>query len=186
MTNPISKRLLVLASLLLSVPAYAQTPVRESEVKAMFVYNFLQFVEWPPAVRTRDPFVVLIIGDGATADAAERFLKSKTIGERQLVVRRARWDQSLTGVRAALVVEQDTQRLYRILDAAAVAGVLTIGEGDSFTTRGGVIGLLVQNHKVRFDVNTSAAQISGLRVSSKLLTLTRVIRSSTDRSRSEE
>jgi hypothetical protein len=154
----------------------------------MFVYNFLKFVEWAPStsIHARDPFVVLIIGDGATADATERFLKSKTIGEQQLVVRRARWDQSLAGVRAAFVVEQDTKRLYRILDAAAAAGVLTIGEGDSFTTQGGVIGLLVQNRKVRFDVNTSAAQIAGLRVSSKLLALTRVIRSSTDRSGSEE
>ena len=42
----------------------------ESEVKAMFVYNFLKFVEWPSeSIRSRDPFVVLIIGEGATADA---------------------------------------------------------------------------------------------------------------------
>ena len=184
----ITKRLLVLATLLFGARVGAQTPMSESQVKAMFVYNFLKFVEWPSdtSLRAGDPFVVLIIGESATADATERFLESKTIGERPLVVRRIKWDQSLAGGRAAFVVERDARKLHRVLDAAAAAGVLTIGEGDAFTTRGGVIGLLVADRKVRFDVDTSAAQKAGLRVSSKLLALTRVVHSSTDRSGSQQ
>lgn len=174
----ITKRLLFVAALLVGVRAEAQAPTGESQVKAMFVYNFLKFVEWPVAraLGPREPFVVLIIGEGPTADAAEQFLETKAIGERPVVVRRTRWDQSLKGVRAAFVVETDTKRLRHVLDAAAVAGVLTIGEGDSFTTSGGVIGLLVEDRKVRFDVDTSAAQVAGLRVSSKLLALSRSVR----------
>ena len=182
------RRFLVLATLLFGARVEAQLPMAESQVKAMFVYNFLKFVEWPvgASVNATDPFVVLIIGEGATADATERFLESKTIGERPLVVRRTQWDQSLAGVRAAFVVEQDPKKLHRILGAAAAAGVLTIGEGESFTTRGGVIALLVEDRKVRFDVDTSAAQTAGLRVSSKLLALTRAVRSSIDRSGSRQ
>ena len=183
----ITKRLILLAALLFGLRAEAQAPMDESQVKAMFVYNFLKFVEWPSeSIRTKDPFVVLIIGEGSTADATERFLESKTIGARPLVVRRVSWDQSLAGGRAAFVVERDAKKLHRVLDAAAAAGVLTIGEGESFTTRGGVIGLLVEDRKVRFDVDTSAAQKAGLRVSSKLLALTRVVHSSTDRSGSHQ
>jgi hypothetical protein len=180
----ITKRLLIFATLLFGVRAEAQNPMGESQVKAMFVYNFLKFVEWPvdAAAGAKDPFVVLIIGEGATADATEHFLESKTIGERPLAVRRIRWDQSLAGARAAFVVEPDARKLHQILDAAAAAGVLTIGEGESFTTRGGVIALLVEDRKVRFDVDTTAAQTARVRVSSKLLALTRVVRSSTDRS----
>jgi hypothetical protein len=178
------RHLLILATLLFGGRVEAQNPMGESQVKAMFVYNFLKFVEWPVdhSAGAKDPFVVLIIGEGATADATEHFLESKTIGERPLVVRRIRWDQSLAGVRAAFVVEPDARKLHHILDAAAAAGVLTIGEGESFTTRGGVIALLVEDRKVRFDVDTAAAQTARLRVSSKLLALTRVVRSSTDRS----
>jgi len=183
----IIKRLLAAATLLLGVRLEAQTPMNESEVKAMFVYNFLKFVEWPSeSIRTKDPFVVLIIGDGPTADATERFLESKAIGERPLFVRRTKWDQSLAGARAVFVIERDPKKLHLILEAAAAAGVLTIGEGESFATRGGVIGLLVENRKVRFDVDTTAAQVAGLRVSSKLLALTRVVRSSSDRSGSQQ
>ncbi len=180
----ITKRFLVLAALLFGVRAEAQSAMSESQVKAMFVYNFLKFVEWPAdtSVGAKDPFVVIIIGEGATADATEHFLESKMIGARPLVVRRIRWDQSLAGARAAFVLERDEKKLHRVLDAAASAGVLTIGEGESFTARGGVIGLLVEDRRVRFDVDTSAAQNAGLRISSKLLALTRAVHSSTDRS----
>ena len=149
----------------------------------MFVYNFLKFVEWPvdASAAAKDPFVVLIMGEGSTADATEHFLQSKTIGERPIVVRRTRSEPLFVGVRAAFVIERDEKKLQRILNTAAVAGVLTIGEGDDFATHGGVIGLLVENRKVRFDVDTTAAQSAGLRVSSKLLALTRNVRSSADR-----
>ena len=180
-------KLLVLAALLFGARAEAQAPMGEPQVKAMFVYNFLKFVEWPVDTSASvHPFVVVIIGEGATADATENFLESKTIGDRPLVVRRTQWDQSLSGVRAAFVVEQDPKKLRRILDAAAAAGVLTIGEGEDFTNRGGVIALLVRDRKVRFDVDTSAAQSAGLRVSSKLLALTHAVRSTTDRPGSQE
>ena len=146
----------------------------------MFVYNFLKFVEWPvdAPLGAKEPIVVVIIGEGATADATRHFLESKAVGERPVVVRRARWDQSLTGVRAAFVVERDARKLHHIFDAAAEAGVLTIGEGEGFATNGGVIGLLVEDRKVRFDIDTTAAQLAGLRISSKLLALTRAVRSS--------
>ena len=99
----IIKRLVVLAMLLCGARLNAQDPMGESQVKAMFVYNFLKFVEWPSdtSLRAGDPFVVLIVGEGATADATERFLESKTIGARPVVVRRIRWDQSVAGGRAS-------------------------------------------------------------------------------------
>lgn len=182
----ITKRLFILAALLFGARGEAQSPMSESQVKAMFVYNFLKFVEWPAvAHRSGDPFVVLIIGEGSTADATEQFLESKTIGDQKVHVRRTRWDQPLDGARAAFVVESDGKRLHRILDAAATAGILTIGEGEDFTERGGVIALLVEDRKVRFDVDTTAAQIARLRVSSKLLALTHAVRSSSDRSGSQ-
>jgi hypothetical protein len=186
--HSIIKQLLILATLLFGVRGEAQSPVGESQVKAMFVYNFLKFVEWPADVPlgAKEPFVVVIIGDGATADATHRFLESKVVGERPVVVRRGHWDSPLAGVRAAFVAERDAKRLHHILEAAAEAGVLTIGEGESFATSGGVIALLVQDRKVRFDVDTDAAQLAGLRVSSKLLALTRAVRSSADRSGSQQ
>ena len=177
-----TRTLLLVATLCLGAHAGAQTRADEAQTKAAFVFNFLKFVEWP-ADATRGPqeaFVMLIIGAGATADATEQFLAAKQIGERPVLVRRIKWDQSLSGVDAVFVAESDTKKLRRVFDTAAAAGTLTIGEGEEFATRGGVIALLVENNRVRFDVDTAAATAAGLRVSSKLLALTRLVHSTTN------
>jgi len=164
--------------------ANAQAPAGEAQIKAAFVYNFLKFVDWPADTfhNAQEAFVVAIVGEGDTADAAERFLEEKQLGARPIVVRRVKWDQPLAGVHAVLVTEHDGKRLRRVLDAATAASALSIGEGEDFALHGGVIGLLVDEHKVRFDIDTDAAQAAGLRVSSKLLALTRVVHSSASRS----
>jgi hypothetical protein len=175
--------LLLAASLLFATRGDAQAPLDEAEVKAAFVYNFLKFVEWPPdsGRGPQDAFVVAIIGGGATAEATERFLATKLVGERPLLVRRVKWDHSLDGLDAVFVAERDAKKRQRVFDSAAAATVLTIGEGEEFASTGGVIALLVENRKVRFDIDTGAAQSANLRVSSKLLALTRVVRSTPNR-----
>lgn len=169
------------AALVLGVSGEARAKATggEAEVKAAFVYNFLKFVEWPPASfrGAQGALVVGILGDGATADATVRFLAAKHVGRHPVVVRRVEWDQSLAGMHAIFVAESDADRLRRILTAAWAAGVLSIGEGADFAAGGGVIGLVVEERKVRFDVNLDTADAAGLKVSSKLLGLTRIIHS---------
>jgi hypothetical protein len=164
-------------------PALAQAPAGEAEVKAAFVYNFLKFVEWPPTSfrSPEEPLVVALVGDSATADATKRFLASKQIAGRRLVVRHLAWDDSLAGVHAVLVADADEARWRRIFAAASEAGVLSIGEGEAFAATGGVIALVIEERKVRFDIDMEVVRSSRLKISSKLLALTRVVRNDRDR-----
>jgi YfiR/HmsC-like len=170
---------LAFALLAIGARAPAQAPADEAQIKAAFVYNFLKFVDWPgtPSRRSDEALVVAIVGEGTTADAVAAFLATKRVGDRPILVRRLLWDQSFAGVNAAFVSEDDPKKLHRIFDAAAGAAVLSIGESPNFAARGGVIGLLVEERRVRFDIDTDAADASRLHISSKLLALGRVIRS---------
>lgn len=170
---------LLLGFLAVGVRAKAQAPAEEAQIKAAFVYNFLKFVDWPGTAfkRSDDPLVMVIVGEGTTADAVAAFLSSKRVGDRTIVVRRQEWDQSLVGANAAFVSESDAKRLRHIFDAASIAAVLSIGESPDFASRGGVIGLLVEERRVRFDIDTDAADAARLHVSSKLLALGRVVHS---------
>jgi hypothetical protein len=160
--------------------AQAQAPADEAQIKAAFVYNFLKFVDWPESSsrRSDDPLVVAIIGEGPTADAVATFLATRHVGDRPIVIRHLVWDQSLAGVQAAFVNEADPRKLRRVFDAASGAAVLSIGETRDFALHGGVIGLLVEERRVRFDIDTDAAEAAGLHISSKLLALGRVVHSS--------
>jgi hypothetical protein len=168
---------LALSAIAFGAPVQAQPSSGEAQVKAAFVYSFLKFVEWPPgSLRDPDePLVIALVGDSPTADATEAFLAAKRVRGHPVVLRRVAWDQPLAGVHAVFVAESDPGRLRRIFDATAAGAVLSIGEGEDFAARGGVIALVIEERKVRFDVDMHAARAASLKVSSKLLALTRII-----------
>jgi hypothetical protein len=162
-----------------AIAAFAQGPADEAQVKAAFMYNFLKFVDWPADAFNgpRDSLIVGILGSGPTADAAARFLNGKSVHGRAVVIRRLKDDGPRPTIHALFIGNADTSRTRAVLDAVANAAVLSIGESTDFAEDGGVIGLLVEKQKVRFEINTDAAAGAGLKVSSKLLALARIVRS---------
>jgi hypothetical protein len=54
-------------------------------------------------------------------------------------------------------------------------GVLTVGEGDRFLRDGGMVALVVDNRRVRFDINQTAATGAGLGLSARLLNVARAV-----------
>jgi iron complex outermembrane receptor protein len=179
----ISRMALVSAALLVGAYVDGQTPRDESQIKAAFVYNFLKFVEWPAEVfhRPDEPLVVAIVGEGPTAEATEQFLATKQVGGRRILVRRVGWEEPLAGVHAVFVTEGDAKKLRYVLAAASARPILSIGEGESFASSGGLIGLVIEQRKVRFDIDMAVAEATGLKVSSKLLALTRVVHPAKDK-----
>ena len=159
--------------------AYAQSASNEAEVKAAFVYNFLKFVDWPPASlpRADQPLTVAIIGEGRVADAAASLLEGKKVSVHPLAVIRVKPGDPLSDVHAVFITGADHKEAQRTLASMAAAPVLTISDDAHFASRGGMIGLYVEDRRVRFEVNTDAADARGLRVSSRLLALARLVRS---------
>ena len=158
--------------------AFAQAPASESQVKAAFVYNFLKFVEWPAGAfaSAQDSLVVGIVGTSPTAEAAAVFLAGKGVHTRPIAVRRLPPDAPIIGVHAIFVGELRDSTDPQMLLEAASTNVLSIGEARGFATRGGVIGLLVEDQRVRFEINPEAADSAQLRISSKLLALAKLVR----------
>ena len=104
-------------------------------------------------------------------------LAAKQVGERHVITRQVKWDRPLAGVNAVVVTETDQKKVRRVLQSAALGAILSIGEGAAFASSGGVIALVIEDRKVRFDIDVDVANAAGLKVSSKLLALTRVIHS---------
>jgi hypothetical protein len=169
--------MLALACVASGRAAVAQPSASEAQVKAAFVYNFLKFVEWPePVTDARAPLVVAIMGGGATAEATAGFLASKSVGTRPIVIRRLAPGEPIGDANALFVGDGDVGRIRQQLARLKGAPVLTIGESDEFTAMGGIIAMLVEDRKVRFEINAPAGAATGLRISSKLLALARAAR----------
>jgi hypothetical protein len=146
----------------------------EYQVKAAFLFNFAKFVEWPseafPAPDT--PFGLCILGDEPPDADIEFVLKGKKVGPREIHYRRLRTSQELGGCHLLFVGEAATYQL----DAVPRDSILTVGEAAVFIRRGGVIRFLMEDGRVRFEINPDAALKSRLKISSKLLKLARIVR----------
>lgn len=168
--------LLMLA--LLASPQVFGSSISEYEVKAAFVYNFVKFVEFPSRAFTNgdSPMVIGVIGNNSFGDKIEQFAKGKTVNGRSLVVKRfGRVQDIATTCHVLFISSSEIGNLSRIMDRLKGSSVLTVGETDGFTRRGGIIGFVVDNDKIGFEVNLGAARRANLKISSKLLQLAKAI-----------
>jgi hypothetical protein len=173
---------LALAAALVALPARraraAATVAGEYEVKAAFLYNFARYVEWPPgAVPAGQPFVIAVLGHDPFGPALDAVLRGRTIRDRPLAVRRlARLDEMETA-QVLFIARSEGDEVARILRRLEGQPVLTVGEEPDFAQQGGVVRFRVDQDRVGFEINIDSAERAGLKMSSQLLKLARIVRS---------
>ena len=148
-------------------------PAPELAIKAAVVANFPKFVDWPASAfesRTA-PFVIAILGDDRLAPAVASVFRDKRIADRPVAIVHVSRIEDLQACHVLYVSASEERRLEQVLESMNHRAVLTIGDFGSFAQRGGMIGLVLQNDRVRFDINERAARASGLRLSANLLRL---------------
>lgn len=165
---------LVLASIFIasSIRVSAQT-VNEYQVKAAFILNFAKFVEWPSdAFDDRGALVVGVIGDDPFGGALDQ-LSGNTASGRRLEIKRFRWGDNLRACQILFISNSEGRHLGKIMESIKGTSILTIGEMPQFNQSAGMIRFVIQNNKVRFEINAAAAGQARLRISSKLLALSK-------------
>jgi hypothetical protein len=145
----------------------------EYQIKAAFIYNFARFVEWPSKAfaGAKSPMVIGVLGDNPFHEDLERTLHAKSIDDHPLVVKQFRSPMEATNCQILFISNSEKAHLPQILEGLKGASILTLGEMDHFTERGGMINFVAEGTKIRFQINNDAAANAGLRVSSKLLAL---------------
>ena len=149
----------------------------EYQVKAAFLYNFAKFVEWPgDATEGGGPALIIgVLGDDPFGPALDDTVSGKSVNGRGLEVKRFSQIGDLEPCQVLFVGTSMMPRLPEILSRVRGSPVLTIGEADKFAQDGGIVRLVTENNKVRFEINVDAAERAGLRISSKLLALARIV-----------
>lgn len=170
-----------LAALLAGLALFAGTargePSREYQVKAAFLYNFVQFVEWPQEAFARpdEPLTIAVLGEDPFGGALEEVVRGQRLRGRPLVVRRARSTADLEGCQVVFVSRSETPRLPEVIGALQDRPVLSVSEIPGFAQRGGIINFYRQGSRVRFEINPAAARSDHLRLSSELLSVGTIV-----------
>ena len=172
---------LVIALTVLFLPAgrAGAQEANEYEVKAAYLYNFARFVEWPDNVSLdpNGPLVIAILGRDPFGGEIDRFIQGKTVNGRRLVIKRFSSLEAYEQCHILFVSSSEKRNLPRILAAVGNSSVLTVSETDRFAQIGGIINFITIENSIRFEINQAAAERVGLKISYKLLSLGRVVRS---------
>ena len=194
---------LVVLFLTLSVTSVAanadedSTSGQEYQIKAAFLYNFLKFVDWPQGKTpdTNEPIVIGIIGS-APLENAFKPIEGKIhqdVNGKPIVIKyfksfeelmksgensKDNLQKELEVLRKChllFICSSEQKNLSQILDAVKDSYVLTVGESSEFIGLGGIINFVVEDEKMRFEINVAAADKAQLKIRSQLLRLAKKV-----------
>ena len=150
-------------------------------IKAGFIYNFAQLVQWPGGTfpQADSPIVIGIFGTDPFGGIIDRVIENKKLEGRSLVVKRLKRGASVKDCNILFVSASETPHLDEVIQSTKGLPILTIGETPGFAVRGGIINLTLEGNKVRFEVNIDAAKQANLNISSRLLALARIVSAQT-------
>ena len=169
--------LLLLPAMFLApgIPASADEPL-EYQVKAAFLLNFTKFVEWPATAfpEQNSPLTICIVGADPFGNTLNEMVKGEAVNGHPIVIEKVAG--TLTTAKSCQVLfvkksEKDTSRIV----AVSGPGVLTVGEGEDFIRDGGIVAFVVDNRRVRFDIDQRAAAKAMLTISSRLMNVARYV-----------
>jgi len=165
-------------TLWLAVPVCSAQPkaAPEYQLKAAFLYNLLQFIEWPEQAfkDAGSPLVICLYDDKAAGSAFDSYRNEKIRG-RQLVFKR--YDDMQTGLECHILFinTQDKKALSDIAARAASRNILTVGEADGCARLGCIINFFTADNKLRFEINPEAAKRAGFKLSSEILKVAKIV-----------
>lgn len=146
-------------------------PTPEDQVKAVFLFNFAQFVDWPARAFSdaTEPLVIGVLGEDPFGQYLDDTVRGEKVNRRSLVVQRYRRVSEIRVCHILFISNSETDRLGAILDTVRGRPILTVGDMEDFAPRGGMIQFMRERSRVRMRINLKPVRTADLTISSKLL-----------------
>ena len=151
--------------------------LRQYQLKAAFIFNFIKFAEWPEEALGDSalPIIIGVLGDNPFGDSFG-IIENKSAKGRELFIKQFKTVQEVDTCHILFISSSEQKKYKQIFDVLKSSSILTVGETDDFTQQGGIISLIVNKNRIRFEINLDAVEDSEIRLSSQLLKLAMVVR----------
>ena len=146
-------------------------------IKAGFIYNFAKLMEWPaPAFpQPTSPIVIGVLGTDPFQGMLDDVLRGKQVNGREFVVKHLKWGDDLRSCNILFVSSSERPHFDELFHLIKGLPILTIGDTPGFAERGGIINFVLEDNKVRFEIDVNAARQANISISSRLLALARIV-----------
>ena len=161
----------------LAAASVAAQSTSAPDMKAAYLLNFARFVDWPADTPPAgSPLIMCIVNDSAVATALEQTIKGRAVDGHPLSVVRLGARGSLPLCHVLYLAALDHKALLDMIAALDGKLVLTVSDVPRFARDGGMVELFVEDEKLRMAVNVDALQRAKVRLSSRVLTIARIVR----------
>ena len=146
-------------------------PTREFQVKGAFLYNFVQFVEWPPqAFGSPDtPIIIGVLGQDPFGQFLDQLVSGEVVNGRPLVVQRFRSVAEIQACHVLFVSGSEGKRGQQIIASLRGRSILTVCDWEGLMDQGAMVQFVTERNRVRLRINLDSVKAAGLTISSKLL-----------------
>ena len=151
-------------------------PKGEYALKAVFLYNFCRFIEWPKSAfaSPNEPIIIGVIGEDPFGPLLKQAVQGETSRGRAIQIAHYSKLEAIGHCHLLFVSHSEAGRTEKILSSVSGKSIVTVGETDAFLDRGGMIALTADKNRVRLHINPSLLRAASLDVSSKLLRVAEV------------
>ncbi len=157
----------------ISVSALAQAEEQESKLKAVFIYNFTNYIEWDSS-SVKNDFVIGIVGSSPVTNSLLQVAKSKSVKNKKIVVRVFNKPEEIESCNILFIPRRIPWSLFSILDKVG-RQTLTVSEQPGYARLGTAFNFVIVNDKLRFEASLRSLYVAGLKAGSQLLKLAIIV-----------
>ncbi len=146
-------------------------------IKAGYIFNFTRFVDWPADAfaDTKAPIVIGILGEDPVGDLLSAAAAGKTVNGRMVVVKQFKQGQDLRACNILFISASEHRFAPRVREQLKGSSVLTVGDADGALSTSDIISFVMEDNKVRLQINLEGASEARLSISSKIIAVARVV-----------
>jgi len=156
----------------------AEETSREYILKAGFIYNFTKFIKWPDGIERSikaKGITLCLVGEDPFGEILDRLSNKIEAKGKNLTIRRQPTKDALQSCHILFISQSEKSRLKEIIEKAERRPILLIGETPGYAQNGVMINFYIEGNRIKFEINKQALERRGLKVSSELLDLARII-----------
>jgi len=156
--------------------------VSEYQLKAVFLFNFSEFVSWPPQAFSGEdaPLVIGVLGRDPFGTDLDSVVRGEHVGSHTLVVHRYEDVSDVKNCQILFIDRSQAPQLRHVLDALRGRAILTVSDIKDGASAGVMIDLVNDDSHIRLQINVNAARESGLAISAKLLRPAKIVNTNQD------
>jgi hypothetical protein len=148
--------------------AKVKTQAQDEKFKAIFIYNFTRYVDWP---QKSGNFIITVIGNDPITAEIQSIASKKTVGASKIEVQNAKTPADLTSCHILYIPEGKAEALAQYVAKAKAMNILMVTDNKDACLKGSCINFIENGGKISFEISRSNIESNGLKVSNELLQL---------------